>query len=176
MVVPLSPVLSYLVLREFGIIVLLGKARFKPVPFMGLGLVTENPQEQTQNKGREVSMQSKQKTLLLIDDEPDILEFLQVILEEEGYTVVTTDKGDYLEKLTHGGLPDLILLDMLLSGKDGREITKYLKSQEKTRHIPVIMFSAHPSAEKSARQAGADDFVAKPFEIDILLNKIAHFL
>jgi DNA-binding response OmpR family regulator len=121
-------------------------------------------------------MQNKQQTLLVVDDEQDILEFLQVILEEEGYTVVTTEKGDYLEKLNNNRLPDLIILDMLLSGKDGRDIVKYLKSQERTRHIPVIMLSAHPSAKESARQAGADDFLAKPFEIDILLNKIASFL
>ncbi len=121
-------------------------------------------------------MQSKQKKLLVVDDEPDILEFLQVILEEEGYAVAVTGKGEYLEKLNIGVLPDLILLDMWLSGKDGREIVKYLKSQEKTRHIPIIMFSAHPRAEETALKAGADDFVAKPFDIDVLLNKIAHHL
>ena len=121
-------------------------------------------------------MQSKQKKLLVVDDEPDILEFLQVILEEEGYTVAVTGKGEYLEKLNNGVLPDLILLDMWLSGKDGREIVKYLKSQEKTRHIPIIMFSAHPRAEEAALKAGANDFMAKPFDIDVLLNKIAHHL
>lgn len=121
-------------------------------------------------------MHNKEKKLLVVDDEQDILEFLKVILEEEGYIVVTSDKDDYLEQLHNDIPPDLILLDMLLSGKDGREIVKYLKIQEKTRHIPVIMFSAHPNAKESARQAGADDFVAKPFEIDQLLNKIAHYL
>jgi CheY-like chemotaxis protein len=121
-------------------------------------------------------MQSKQKKILVVDDEPDILEFLQIIFEDEGFVVVTADKGECLEKLNNGALPDLILLDMLLSGKDGREIVKYLKSREKTKHIPVIMFSAHPSAEQTARAAGADDFVEKPFDIDELLNKIAHYL
>ena len=121
-------------------------------------------------------MENKQKKILVVDDEPDILEFLQVILEVEGYTVATTTKGEYVEKLHDGGLPDLILLDVLLSGKDGREIVKRLKQQEETHHIPVIMFSAHPSAEETARVAGADDFVAKPFEIDILLNKVARYL
>ncbi len=116
------------------------------------------------------------KKILVVDDEPDILEFLQVILEEEGYAVITTDKGEYVEALNNGGLPDLILLDMLLSGKDGREIVKQLKSQEKTKHIPVIMFSAHPSAEETARKAGADDFLAKPFEMDQLLEKITYYL
>jgi DNA-binding response OmpR family regulator len=65
------------------------------------------------------------------------------------------------------------LLDVLLSGKDGRTIARQLKSQEDTKHIPIIMFSAHPSAEQTAREAGADDFIAKPFEIDDLLEKIA---
>ena len=121
-------------------------------------------------------MQSKSKKVLVVDDERDILDFLQIILEEEGYIVMTTDKGEYLEKLHNGGLPDVILLDMLLSGKDGREIVKYLKSQEETKHIPVIMFSAHPGAEETARKAGADDFVAKPFEIDVLLTCIAQYV
>ena len=121
-------------------------------------------------------MQSKMKKLLVVDDEEDILEFLKVILEDEGYIVFTTDKDDYLESLQNDTLPDLILLDLLLSGKDGREIVKYLKMNERTKHIPVIMFSAHPSAREITKQAGADDFVAKPFEIDLLLNKIAHYL
>lgn len=121
-------------------------------------------------------MQSQKKKVLVVDDEADILEFLKVILEDEGYTVVTTDKDDYLEKLQDDTLPDLILLDLLLSGKDGREIVKYLKSNEKTHHIPVIMFSAHPSAREITKQAGADDFVAKPFEIDLFLKKVAQYL
>jgi DNA-binding response OmpR family regulator len=121
-------------------------------------------------------MQNSPRRLLVVDDELDILEFLQIILEEEGYEVVTADKGEYLEQLHNGGLPHLILLDVLLSGKDGREIVKYLKSQQETKYIPVIMFSAHPSAEETARLAGADDFLAKPFEIDVLLAKIAQHL
>jgi two-component system, OmpR family, alkaline phosphatase synthesis response regulator PhoP len=56
-------------------------------------------------------MQSPPERILIVDDEPDILEFLQVILEEEGYAVLTSDKGEYLEQLHNGGLPHLILLD-----------------------------------------------------------------
>ena len=121
-------------------------------------------------------MQGRKKKILVVDDEPDILEFLQVILEEEGYAVLTSNKGEFLEQLDLGDLPDLIIVDVLLSGKDGREIVKHLKRQEETKHIPVIMFSAHPSAEQTAREAGAEDFLAKPFEIDDLLAKIANYL
>ena len=111
-------------------------------------------------------MYSRKKKILVVDDDPDILDFLQLILEEEGYTAVTIDKAEYMEKLHEGGLPDLILLDVLLSGKDGREIVKHLKNEEETKRIPVIMFSAHPGAEETSRQAGAEDFLAKPFEVD----------
>ena len=121
-------------------------------------------------------MQSSQKRILIVDDEPDILEFLQIIFEEAGFLAVTTEKGDYLEKLHQGAMPDLVLLDMLLSGRDGREIVRQLKSNGKTKHVPVIMFSAHPSAEKTAREAGADDFVEKPFDIDVLLQKVERLI
>lgn len=118
-------------------------------------------------------MQNKSKKVLVVDDDPDILEFLQELLELEGYAVVVTDNAEYLENLHDGNLPNLILLDVLISGADGREIVKDLKHREETMHIPVVMFSAHPSAERTVRAAGADDFVAKPFEMDELLEKIA---
>ena len=121
-------------------------------------------------------MQTSKKKILVVDDDPDILEFLQVIIQEEGYDVLTTSKGEYVEQLHNGGLPHLILLDIFLSGKDGRAIAKLLKSQDETKHIPIIMFSAHPDAEQTALEAGANDFLAKPFEIDDLLAKIASHL
>ncbi len=112
----------------------------------------------------------------MVDDDPDILDFLEVILEDEGYIVLTTSKGEYVEQLHNGGLPNLILLDVFLSGKDGRHIVKQLKSQDETKHIPVIMFSAHPGAKETALASGADDFLAKPFEIDDLLEKVTKYL
>ena len=121
-------------------------------------------------------MQNGRKKILVVDDDPDILEFIQVVLEDEGYAVLSSDKGEVLEQLPNDGLPDLILVDVLLSGTDGREMTRRLKSQEETRPIPIIMFSAHPGFERIAREAGADDFLMKPFEIDDLLTKIANYL
>lgn len=117
-------------------------------------------------------MQKKPKKILVVDDEQDILEFLREILEEEGYNVVTTDDGVYVEKLQTHDLPDLILLDILLSGKDGRELVRYLKTQKETRNIPIIMISAHPTARESALASGADLFFAKPFDLTNLLDTI----
>ena len=118
------------------------------------------------------------KNILVVDDDPDILDALQFTLEDAGYAVVTSLKGDYAENLHdgNGGLPDLIILDVLLSGKDGRLICRKLKSQDETRHIPIIMISAHPGARESVKEVGADDFLAKPFDVDALLARIAHHL
>lgn len=117
------------------------------------------------------------KKILVVDDDPDILDALQFMLEDAGYSVKTTEKGEYAENLhdSNGGLPDVILLDVLLSGKDGRLICQKLKSQEETRHIPIIMMSAHNNARQSVASVGVDDFIAKPFEADELLEKVAKF-
>ena len=122
-------------------------------------------------------MEQQAKKILVVDDDPDILDALRFMLEDAGYEVTTSEKGDYAENLhdTNGGLPDVIILDVLLSGKDGRLICQKLKGQDETRHIPIIMISAHPNARQSVTAVGADDFVAKPFDMDELLVKIAKY-
>ncbi len=117
------------------------------------------------------------KKILVVDDDQDILDAIQFTLESSGYDVKTTEKGEYAENLhdNNGGLPVLIILDVLLSGKDGRTICKKLKSQKDTKHIPIIMISAHPDAEKSVKEVGADAFLAKPFDIDKLLALVEKY-
>jgi DNA-binding response OmpR family regulator len=121
---------------------------------------------------------SDQPSILVVDDDPDILDALALLLEEEGYRVQTSEKGDYAESLRDGagGLPDLIVLDVLLSGKDGRAICRKLKTQAETQGIPIVMISAHPDAERSVKEVGADAFVSKPFAIDALLTTIETLL
>ena len=116
--------------------------------------------------------------ILVVDDDPGILDALRFLFESEDYRVQTSEKGDYVESLRDGAgaLPDLIVLDVLLSGKDGRTICRSLKSQDATRHIPVVMISAHPAAEQSVKDVGADAFLAKPFSIDAMLDTVADLL
>jgi CheY-like chemotaxis protein len=97
------------------------------------------------------SKTSQEQSILVVDDDPDILDFLHDFLELEGYKVAVSMKGKYLETLHNGDLPDLILLDMHLSGRDGREIVRHLKKREETKLIPIIMISAHPSAASGSR-------------------------
>jgi CheY-like chemotaxis protein len=118
-----------------------------------------------------------QPRILVVDDDPDILDAVRFTLEDEGYAVTTTEKGEYAENLHdgNGGLPDVILLDILLSGKDGRMICRHLKSRTDTKHIPIIMISAHPDARESAAAVGADAFLAKPWDIAALIAIVGQF-
>lgn len=117
------------------------------------------------------------KGILVVDDDPDILDAIAYTLEDAGYTVKTTEKGEYVENIPtkNGNLPDVIILDVLLSGRDGRSICKKLKSQKETKQIPIIMISAHPNAEKSVKEMGADDFISKPFDIKELIEKVEKY-
>ncbi len=110
------------------------------------------------------------KRILVVDDDPAILEVIEIILLENKYDVETSRSGRVFRDLKNK--PDLILLDVLLSGEDGRDIVKKLKLDDKTRDIPVVMISAHPSAGDTVRKFGANDFLSKPFDIDDLLRII----
>jgi CheY-like chemotaxis protein len=111
--------------------------------------------------------------ILLIDDDPDVRQVIGAALKREGYAVETASrKEEALEKIAQEK-PSLILLDVLLSGADGRELCRQLKADENTRPIPVIMLSGHPVAAVQYASYGAEDFIAKPFSTDTLLKKLA---
>jgi DNA-binding response OmpR family regulator len=115
------------------------------------------------------------KTILVVDDDQSIMEVIQMVLEGEGYQVETSLDEDCFP-LPEDNLPDLILLDLLLLGRDGREICQHLKSNQATAHIPVIMLSAHSDADRVANMSGADDFLEKPFDVDALINIVEKHL
>ena len=122
-------------------------------------------------------MSESRKTIFIVDDEPDIVFALTLMLGDAGYHVAAVGHGDdLLRLLCSKKAPDLILLDMLLAGRDGREIVRELKADPSTRSIPVLMISAHPRAAQEAADAGADGFLAKPFELETLLGKVAALL
>lgn len=111
------------------------------------------------------------KRITVADDDPGILDAVGMMLEMEGYEVNATLNGNTIFN-EEDRLPDIYVLDIWMSGSDGREICKKLKSDAHTRNIPVILISASNDLKRSAETAGADDFLAKPFEIDMLLAKI----
>jgi DNA-binding response OmpR family regulator len=108
---------------------------------------------------------------MIADDDPGIVDAIEMLLEFEGYQVTSTVDGATVLDMTDE-LPDLLLLDIWMSGEDGRDICKKFKQVDITKNIPVIMISASPDIKESAMAAGADDFLAKPFEMNELLAKI----
>ena len=112
--------------------------------------------------------------ILVVDDEESILEVVQIVLEGEGYLVQTSMDSSFLQTLT-SPLPDVILLDFLLAGEDGREISKRIKANPQLQHIPVIMLSAHSDASKVADDSGADAFLEKPFDVDDLIDIVQKY-
>ena len=116
------------------------------------------------------------KKVLVIDDDPDILEALQMVLESGGYDSEIATKGEETYRKIEEYIPDLIILDILLSGNDGRSICANLKKDKIMRKIPIIMISAHPNAEASAKKSGADSFIAKPFSVADLLAEVKRYI
>ena len=113
------------------------------------------------------------KRILAVDDNDDILEVLRYILEDSGYEVDTLSDGHFLFDKIKEHTPDLILLDIMLGDMDGRELCKMLKSNVETQDIPIIMISAsHGLSERFKPCDAPDDFLAKPFDISELLDKV----
>jgi DNA-binding response OmpR family regulator len=113
------------------------------------------------------------RKILAVDDDNDILEVLRFVLEDSGYEVETLSDGRYLFDQIKSNTPDLILLDIMLGNLDGRELCKDVKAKKETHNIPVILISASHDIAGSMTQKGAPNaFIAKPFDIDVLLTAI----
>lgn len=116
------------------------------------------------------------KTVLLVDDEIEYANTVRERLEAKGYNIITLASGERLLDIVRSEKPDLILLDVMMPGKKGTELCQELKADEDLRGIPVILFTAQYPQEEYLKtdyeELGADDYVLKPFEFDVLLSKI----
>jgi CheY-like chemotaxis protein len=113
---------------------------------------------------------------MVIDDNEDILFMLQAMLRIKGYKVSIKVNMDDLEQTISELSPDIILMDMLLSGADGREVCRKLKADPIFAAIPVIMISAHPEAKEKCFEAGANFFLEKPFEMSEIFEVVSNAL
>ncbi len=111
---------------------------------------------------------------MVADDDMSILDMVGSMLEFAGYEVTHSDTAELV--FSNRATPDLFLLDIWINGTDGREVCRKLKQNADTSEIPIILFSASKGIERSARDAGADDFLAKPFQMTDLLQKIENLL
>lgn len=110
--------------------------------------------------------------ILVVDDDQSILDSMEIALSLKDYEVDTTTRGEETFSKIRSFKPDLIFMDVYLSGMDGREITKKIKEDESTKDIPVIIFSANKSMKEVFLESGANDFIGKPFNMDELYEKV----
>ncbi len=118
------------------------------------------------------------ETILIVDDEEDIVELIQFNLKQEGYSILAAMSGEQAIKIAKQQQPDLMILDLMLPGIDGLEVTKYLKGNEKTEHIPIVMLTAkgEESDIVSGLELGASDYISKPFSPKVLIARIRAIL
>ena len=112
--------------------------------------------------------------IIVVDDELDILDFVQISLEADGFEVITASSGKEALAKIKQELPDLILLDIMMPQMDGYEVIKILKADKQTRNIPVIMLTALAQVDDKIKglNTGADDYITKPFDLRELTARV----
>ena len=106
--------------------------------------------------------------IIIVEDDPGVQDAFQLIFERAGYETIILSSGNTILNGSFD-IPDVFILDKQLSGVDGLDVCRFLKAQQRTRDIPVIIVSATPHVAKPAFAANADDFLEKPFKNKELL-------
>ena len=116
------------------------------------------------------------KRVLIIEDEPIIAEMMSILLETEGYTVISLADTGWARQKLHDKEVDLVMLDLNLDGEAGQSMCSYIKAQDDLKHIPVVLVSGNSDLEQISTDCGADDFIAKPFDLDHFIGKVQAFI
>lgn len=118
------------------------------------------------------------KRILIVDDEPDLVETIQVALEIENYETLVAFEGYRGLDRARNERPDLIILDVMLPGMNGYKVCRLLKFDEQYKRIPIIMLTAEAQERdrRTGEETGADFYMTKPFSTDKLLAKVHEFL
>ena len=112
--------------------------------------------------------------ILVVDDDPDILQFVEMNLDMEGFDALTAESGRVALELARERPPDLILLDVMMPEMDGLTVLRRLRSSPATSSIPVVLLTAKALAEDRVRglDLGADDYITKPFDVEELMARV----
>ncbi len=118
------------------------------------------------------------KKILVVDDEPQMVDMLKIRLEASGYAVVTAYDGQEGLDKARSEKPDLIILDLMLPKIDGYKVCGLLKKDARFTKIPIIIFTAKAQQEDMAlgKEMGADAYITKPFDSQVLLAKISELI
>ncbi|KFD39146.1 PhoP family transcriptional regulator [Schleiferia thermophila str. Yellowstone] len=122
-------------------------------------------------------MESKYK-ILIVDDEPDIIEILDYNLKKEGYHVLTADNGEDAIKVAKASKPDLIVLDVMMPGMDGMEVCEKIRNLPELSGVLITFLTARSEdySQIAGFEAGADDYITKPVKPKVFLSKVKALL
>ena len=122
--------------------------------------------------------EAEHKKILVVDDEPDVVSLLDLMLKGQGYSVIVAVDGQEALEKARSEKPDLILLDIMLPRIDGYKVARMLKFDEKYSQIPIIMLTAKVQEKdrQMGMETGADEYITKPFDVTALLAKIKEIL
>jgi len=121
---------------------------------------------------------SDNKTVLIVDDEQDIVETLRFMLETEGINCLTAHDGEEALNKAKNEKPDLIILDVMLPKINGYKVSRLLKFDRKYKDIPILMVTARSQDEDKiiGQDTGADEYITKPFDLDNVINMVKKYL
>jgi len=121
---------------------------------------------------------SKGKSVLVVDDEPNILLSLQFLMKNAGYDVRTATDGDEAMAELEKAAPDLVLLDVMMPKRDGFDVCQKIRANPKWKDVRVIMLTARgrPIEREKGMALGADDYITKPFSTKAVIERVASLL
>lgn len=120
-----------------------------------------------------MNIEIKKKCVLVVDDHPKVLRFVEINLKLHGFDVIIATSGEEALKLVESEKPDMMLLDIIMPGIDGFEVLKRLRGFSQ---MPVITFSASSANSREAVLLGSNDFISKPFQPDEMVRRIKALL
>ena len=125
-----------------------------------------------------VSETQPSRTVLVVDDEPSLRGALEFLFSREGYRVLTAGNGEEALEQARAHLPDVIILDVMMPGMDGYEVTRRLRAHYRTRHIPILLVTAKGEEDDKLEgfQGGANDYIVKPWSKRELLQRVVNHL
>ena len=116
------------------------------------------------------------KKVLIIEDEPIIGEMMCILLETEGYGVISLGDTGMARRKLHAQEVSLVMLDLNLKGENGQSMCNYIKAQDDLRHIPVVLVSGNLELEQIKKDCGADDYIHKPFDLDRFMQTVKTYV
>lgn len=118
-------------------------------------------------------MGKKHKTILIVDDDRDIVSAISTILSMESYDILAAYTGEESLTMLEKSKPDLLLLDYMLTDMKGKDIVEKVRNTPTLSNLPIILISAAHGVENIGQSLAIDDWIEKPFELEVLLEKIS---